>query len=339
MPLRMAFIGFRHNHILDLYGRAQAAPEIEIVAACEEDAVARQQMEKQGIPITHDSVAAFWREVECDAVAVADYFGRRGALIIEALARGKHVISDKPICTVPGELTAIERLLRAGQMRLGCMLDLRDAAPFIGLRQVIQQGLIGEVQSITFGGQHPLLPGTRPSWYFEEGKHGGTINDIAIHAMDIIPWITGHRFVMINSARCWQGFYRADPHFRDAGQMMLTMDNGCGVLGDVSYFAPDSSGYTLPHYWRMTCWGERGVAEVSQTSTTIWVALAGEKEARQLPLPPARPGGYLEAFLHDIEGTTSDGELATAQVLQASRAALQIQMAADLGICNAELAG
>jgi len=31
--------------------------------------------------------------------------------------------------------------------------------------------------------------GTRPAWYFEPGMHGGTLNDIAIHALDFIPWV------------------------------------------------------------------------------------------------------------------------------------------------------
>ena len=32
MSLRLAFVGFRHGHIYDLYRRAQAMPEIEVVA-------------------------------------------------------------------------------------------------------------------------------------------------------------------------------------------------------------------------------------------------------------------------------------------------------------------
>ncbi|MEZ4683286.1 MAG: hypothetical protein R2932_54665 [Caldilineaceae bacterium] len=57
----------------------------------------------------------------------------------------------------------------------------------IGLRNLIRSGLIGEIHAINFGGQHPLMLDTRAAWYFEPGKHGGTINDIAIHAVDAIP--------------------------------------------------------------------------------------------------------------------------------------------------------
>ena len=52
-------------------------------------------------------------EVECDAVGVGDYFAKRGSIAIEALKRGKHVISDKPLCTSLDELAQIRELSQA----------------------------------------------------------------------------------------------------------------------------------------------------------------------------------------------------------------------------------
>ena len=176
------------------------------------------------------------------------------------------------------------------------MLTMRDAAPVIGARNLIQAGRIGEVHAIAFGGQHPLLLGSRPGWYFEQGKHGGTITDIGIHAIDALPWVTGHQWAKINAARCWRAFVPQELHMQDAGQMMLEMDNGCGVLGDVSYFAPDRAGYTMPYYWRTTFWGRDGVIETATTAKDIQV-LGREDAAVQVePLPPA-PTGRLPALL------------------------------------------
>ena len=52
----------------------------------------------------------------------------------------------------------------------------------------------GDLVTISFGGQHALnyRPGDadgRAEWYFEEGKHGGTLTDIAVHGVDISQWI------------------------------------------------------------------------------------------------------------------------------------------------------
>ncbi len=329
--MKLAFCGLRHPHIYALYNDALAHPEIEIVAACEEDVATRSALaDHPTISITHDDFATMLAEVPCDAVAIGDYYTKRGELILQALAAGKHVLADKPICTTLRELDAIEAALATRELKLGCMLDLRDMPQIIGVRDLIRRGQIGEVHAIGFGGQHPLLLGSRAAWYFEAGKHGGTINDIAVHALDALPWITGHAVAEIQAARTWNAFASDHPHFHDAAQLMVSLENGCGVLGDVSYFMPDSMGYTSPLYWRMTFWGRKGVLETSATLDHIVVALDGEDAPRHEPLPAGNPGGYLQAFLADVAGEQRDaGALDTATVLASARVTLQVQAAAD----------
>jgi len=330
MSLKMTFAGFRHGHILSLYELAQQSDEVEVVAAGEEHAETREELKAKGaVEITHADVGRMLDEVECDAVAVGDYFARRGSLVIEALSRGRHAIADKPLCTRLSEVVEIQRLTREKELKVGCMLTMRDSAQMNGVRNLIRQGRIGEIHAIAFGGQHPLLLGSRPGWYFEPGKHGGTITDIGIHAIDAIPWITGLEFRTINAARCWNAFVPEHPDFEDAAQMMLTMDNGCGVLGDVSYFAPDRLGYSMPLYWRTTFWGREGVIEVSTAAREITVIGAEDEEIRREPLPPAAPGGYLRAFLDDIHGQVKADALDTATVLRSMRHVIKVQEAAN----------
>ncbi len=342
MSVNLVFAGFRHGHISSLYKSAQEMEGVEIVAACEEDRATREIIDSEGkVRITHSDIDRMLSEVDCDAVAVGDYYSKRGEIIIEALSRGKNVISDKPICTSLEDLKGIEELCKTGNLKVGCMLDMRDLAQFIGVRDLVQQGKIGEVHAINFGGQHPLMLGTRPAWYFEPGKHGGTINDIAVHALDLIPWVTGLRFSVINAARSWNAFAEDYPHFKDAGQMMLTMENGCGVLGDVSYFSPDSLSYSLPSYWRMTFFGRKGIIETSCTAGNITLALDGETTLRYLELPEANPGGYLKSFVADIAGNAEKDALTTGSVLAAARLALSVQKAGDedlreLKLCSSE---
>jgi len=328
--MKLAFCGFRHPHIYALYTDALAHPRLEIVAACEEDASTRAALQDHAqITITHDNLSTMLAEIDCDAVAIGDYYAKRGPVILQALAADKHVIVDKPVCTSLAELDAIAHQLTTRKRKLGCMLDLRDLPQAIGLRNLIRSGLIGEIHAINFGGQHPLMLGSRAAWYFEPGKHGGTINDIAIHAVDAIPWITGLDIAEIHAARTWNAFAPDYPHFHDAAQLMLSLANGCGVLGDVSYFMPNSMGYTLPLYWRMTFWGRSGVVETAITWDHMMVALDGEEQPRHEPLPAGNPGGYLQAFLDDVAGKPAGDRLHTQLILDRARVALQIQAAAS----------
>lgn len=331
MTIKFAFAGFRHGHIFSLYNAVKEHADCEVVAACEEDAKTREDLIAAGnVEITHSSIDAMLAECDCDVVATGDYYAKRGSILIKALEKGKHVISDKPICTCLDELKKIEELATAKNLKVGCQLDLRDNPKFIGLKNIVQQGVIGEVNAISFGGQHPLMIDSRAGWYFEPGKHGGTINDIAIHGIDIVQWITGLEITEINAARNWNAVAKKYPHFKDAGQLMLTMSNGCGVLADVSYFAPDSCGYKLPYYWRTTIWGSKGVLETNYTGDAIEMTLNGDDCVGQAEIPEGTPSNYLKEFIRDIKGEAAN--LNTAAVIDVSRKTLMIQEAADKGL-------
>ena len=74
----------------------------------------------------------YQRAIKMDGIG--ETFARRGGLIIEALSQNKHVISDKPRCTSLDELNRIEQLSATKGLKIGCMLDMRDAPQFIGLK-------------------------------------------------------------------------------------------------------------------------------------------------------------------------------------------------------------
>ena len=328
--MRLAFIGFRHGHVMGLYKGAVAHAGVDVVAACEEDPQAAATLRAAGaVTLTHERMDDVLHDVDCDAVAIGDYFARRGEIAIRALEAGKHVIADKPICTRLDELEKIGHLAAGKGRAVGCLLDLRDTAVFRTMRRIIREGSIGEVQTVLFTAQHPLMFGTRPGWYFEPDKHGGTINDIAVHATDLIPWLTGREIVDVIAARAWNARLPQHPHFQDAAQVMLRLDNNGSAFGDVSYLSPDELQYTAPQYWRVTCHGTDGVVEAAYNSKSVGLAGRGDKSVREMALDSAKPDGCLEAFMNEIAGRIEPGTLTTAEVLRASRVALLAQQVAD----------
>lgn len=331
--MKLAFIGFRHGHVMGLYRAAIERADVDVVAVVEDHAETVSKLSST-VLFTHtdpDDWKRVIHETHCDAIAVGDYFARRGEIVIAALEAGKHVIADKPICTRLDELEKIDRLSRGNGLSIGCLLDLRDTGALRAMRRIIRdEHTIGDVHTVTFTAQHPLLFGSRASWYFEENMHGGTINDIAVHAIDAIPWLTDRTITSCVAARAWNAKLSEVPHFQDAGQMMLKLDNGGGVLGDVSYLAPDAAGYVAPQYWRVTCHGSLGVIECGYDAKSLSLATHADKTFRQMPADPGTPGGVFEAFLREVRNEPArEGDLCTNEVLDASRKTLLIQHAAD----------
>jgi predicted dehydrogenase len=327
--MRLAFAGFRHPHALAFYAIAGRNPAVQIVAAAEDDAAAAAAASDRGVKLTHSSVfdlladAASW-----DALAIGGTFARRGTIALRALALGRHVIIDKPPCTRMAELDRIVARARSARRAVGCLLDLRDHGPIRALRREVHAGTIGRVHSVVFMGQHPLLYGNRPAWYFEPGEHGGTLNDIAIHALDALPWMLGSPVAEIVSARTWNNRLTRHPHFEVGAQLMFRLADGTGCMGDVSYLAPDSQGYKLPQYWRFTVCGEKGTLEGALNVPQIMLWADGDSAGRALAAEPAREGGVLEDFLADVEGRPLENGLTTATVVASARAALLAQQVA-----------
>ena len=124
------------------------------------------------------------------------------------------------------------------------------------------------------------------------------------------------------------------PHFHDAAQIILELDNAGGVLGDLSYLAAEGVAYRSTQYWRVTCHGEGGVIETSYNAKSIELAANGDASPRSIPAEAGEPVGCLEAFLNEIDGSPREGALMTKDVLDASRRVLMIQRAADEGTTN-----
>ena len=334
---RFAFIGFQHPHIWDLVARATAHPAVEVVACCEEDAATREALAANGkARITHSDYRVMLATEKIDVVVVGEWFAKRGRVVIDALQSGRHVLADKPMCTTLAEYDEIRRLATSRKRTVGMMLDMRDSGVFRKVRELVRGGAIGEIRAVALGGQHPLLPGVRAPWYHEAGKHGGTINDMAVHGLDLEPWLTGLDCQRVGAARTCQAGPPAGSHFRNAGQFMLELENGAGLVADVSYVAPNSHGYTLPLYWRVTLWGSGGVLEAALPVKEITLYPEGEKTARVVPAGEPAPGGYLESFLAELHGRPGAG-LTAREIFRATEVALKVQEAADKGLINTPL--
>ena len=320
--MKLAFAGLRHGHIFGLYDRAMEMEGVEVVGAWEADGAAREAAQaKMNVPF-YESYEEILADPEVDAVAVGDYYAARGQLIIRALDAGKHVIADKPICTSLSELELIRQKATEKKLKLACMLDLRYDGAVRCAKKLVEEGRIGKIHAMSFTGQHPLSYGTRPMWYFEEGKHGGTINDIAIHGLDALRYITGLEYVKTTAARTWNAFAKEVPFFNDCAQLMAEYEGGAGVMADVSYAAQTKTAGKMPGYWRFGLWGEEGAIEFRFGDDHLLLAVKDSDAVETVPCERVT-----ENWLHDF--MKDYAEDAVLDVIASSYAALKIQRDAD----------
>ena len=326
--MKIAFAGLRHDHIFAVHKMALAHGEYEITGAFEENDAARERAESAfGINCCYPTYEALLSDDTVEAVALGGCYAHRGAMAIQALRAGKHVLADKPLCTDLATLDEIEKLAKETGKKISGMFTMRYEPKLRAVVNLVQSGALGEIGNIYFGGQHPLQYGRRPMWYFEKGMHGGVINDIAIHGIDILSFAFGMNSFKVLSARCWNKYALAEKDFRDSAQFMLQAEDGAGILSDVSYAVPDGVEFALPLYWQFHVWGTGGVLDFSIGRKDMLFWQKGQKDAVVLDeIPPE--ADYMTDFLRLVQGE-ENVILPMHDVFAATRNTLTIQKYAD----------
>jgi len=323
--MKLAIVGFRHGHVGAIYQEAQQLDFVEVVACVEEDPAARAGIPQDlGVELTHDTFDQVLDEVEFDAVACVDYYAKRGPTVLKALAAGKHVVTDKPLCTTVDQLREIARLARGKNLVVHVDLTMRYSAAACTFVKLVREGTIGEVASAVVFGQHGLAWGTRPGWYFEESKHGGTLNDIMIHGLDLVRWATGSEFTRVIAA---EGSSLQDSpapsFFQQSAQCFLSLESGARMFGDASYLAP--AGHQAP--WRFYLWGSQG--HLYFDTATLELQRAGEPAA-PVELVAGPNMSPFEDFARQVQ-FGAEPFLSREECFKSTMAALTAQKAADTG--------
>ncbi len=326
--MNIAFAGLRHDHIFMLYNEAKHNPMYNIAGAFESDLAAKKRAEDvYDVDCNYSSYEELLSDSSIEVVALGGCFAERGEMAIKALCAGKHVIADKPLCTKLSELDEIEKLAKETGKKVSCMYAMRFEKTVNALKKLAENGTLGEINAVTFGGQHPLMYGRRPDWYYEDGRHGGVITDIAIHGIDILRYALSLRLDNVNGARCWNRYATEHKNFKDSAQLMLTMDNGAGIIGDVSYAIPDGIEFGLPYYWSFYVWGTKGVIHFNLHANDMECYIAGNATPLKLELPEIRTE-YLTDFYRMVNGE-KDVILPMNEVFSSMRDTLTIQQYAD----------
>ena len=183
--------------------------------------------------------------------------------------------------------------------------------------EIIKNGEIGKIINVSFTGQHCLDYANRPKWYYEDGKHGGTINDIAIHGIDLVRFITGKNLTKVNCAKTWNAFALNETHFNDCAQFMVEMGD-ISVMADVSYAAPKFNG-RMPTYWDFYFWGLEGMLKFNIQNNEIHIF----KNDETVIECDDRNVDYLNDLVREINGEKTI--MNTKEILNSQRQVLLIQ--------------
>lgn len=293
--IRVAMIGL-DGHPGEISGPLGRLPDVEIVAISDasEEAIrrfARGKPQMAGVRPYADFRKMLDAE-KPDVVAVTNTNGFRAAGVLAAAERKLHVIAEKPLAASRADLDRIKKAVRGSGVKIGMLLPMRYAPPYLALKQIVSSGEIGEVVQVSSQKSYKL--GSRPDWFTKQQTYGSTIIWIGPHMIDLMRWASGRDF---KSAASFMGRVG----FAGLGDMETTtttsfqMDNGGAATLHMDYCQPDTAAAHGDDRMRLA--GTRGVAEY-MAATGVTVVSKDSKLRRISDLPPG--GSVFVDFLDHV---------------------------------------
>ncbi|MDO4739262.1 MAG: Gfo/Idh/MocA family oxidoreductase [Eubacteriales bacterium] len=136
-----------------------------------------------------------WREIindpQIDAVSICTPNSGHEEIAVAALQAGKHVYIDKPLAD---NYAAARRIADAAASCAGRSMIVFNDRFFpstLRAKQICEEGLLGEITGFSCRYLHSgsLDAGKPAGW--KQLAEGGVLNDLAVHALDLITWMIG----------------------------------------------------------------------------------------------------------------------------------------------------
>ncbi|MDG0810114.1 Gfo/Idh/MocA family protein [Cohnella rhizosphaerae] len=170
-------------------------------------------------------------------------------------ARGKHIMVDKPAVTDRAGLERLRGIVGRGRIEVGMLLVQRFNAGVLTLKALIDEGALGRLVSLDMRKPHRLNAGDRPGWFFDHSRSGGIIQDLLVHDLDLLRWLTGSEIVDMQGYMA-KTILPGHPDFYDAAALNVRLADGtfaqlyadwhtparCWTWGDGRIFAAGTAG-------------------------------------------------------------------------------------------------
>jgi len=228
-----------------------------------------------------------------------------------ALARGLHVLSEKPMTsTIKDAKSLLKKAAAAGRVLMISYQRHFDPA-FRYMREQIAKGAIGEVEFVQAIQCQEWLRATRGTWRQNLAEScGGQLNDSGSHLVDIVMWVTGMK---VSEVFATQVNFGGDVDINSS----LAMKFENGAIGSMSVI-----GNAPAWYEDHTIVGSKGAFYLRQaaTETLVQQDALGKTIRIRLPKYTKNPdANFIDCILgKDVPQTPPECGLRTIEVTEAA---------------------
>jgi myo-inositol 2-dehydrogenase/D-chiro-inositol 1-dehydrogenase len=161
---------------------------VEVVAIAEKDAVRRRELGRRLPAATvFDDFETLLAEAEIDAAVITLPNLLHVAAAVAAFARGLHIYLEKPMAPTLAAAREVVAAWRAAGTTGMIGFNYRFGSMQREARRLVAEGRIGRVVAVktVFSAGARVLP----DWKRRRETGGGALLDLALHHLDLLPWL------------------------------------------------------------------------------------------------------------------------------------------------------
>lgn len=227
-------------------------PEVTIYAICD---LNEERAKKKAAAYGAEHVFTDYRELladpAIDAVSICTWNNSHAEISIAAVAAGKHVLVEKPLCKTVEEALRVEEAVKKSGKVLQVGFVRRYGSNTDILNQFIKAGELGEIYYAKATCLRRL--GNPGGWFADkERSGGGPLIDLGVHIIDICWYLMGKPKVKAISGNTYSqlgnrahinnlSFYQASDYdsskntVEDLANAIIRFENGASLMVDVSF--------------------------------------------------------------------------------------------------------
>lgn len=175
-----------------------------------------------------DDIARFWPEL--DAVVVCTPDATHAGYVVDALARGLHVLVEKPLTDSLEGLTAIRRAAAAAPSRTVAVLHQMRFVPLHQrIKALVAGDALGAVSYLEGYYVHDLTVRAFANDRWRERDNATPLVYSGCHFVDLLRWFAGEEIVEVFAA----AGHRAFPEYPESDLNLVTLRFASGAIGKV----------------------------------------------------------------------------------------------------------
>jgi predicted dehydrogenase len=160
-------------------------PEHRLMAVCDAAADRARDFSARFAAAAETDWRALVRRDDVDAVIVSTPPSMHAEMTVGALEAGKHVLCEKPLARTAGECRAMVEAAERADRFLGTGFNYRFYPSMLKAREVLDSGLIGELDHIRSYTGYSAQDHNHPWLHDASVMGGGALRDNGIHLLDL----------------------------------------------------------------------------------------------------------------------------------------------------------